>query len=81
MQDSIGDRVTLRDQRHVFVAHCEKGGRGGLRPPKVSVIAVLIANTGLKAKHRHWSEIVKIYDAECEWGLERIIRKTYVARE
>ncbi len=77
----LGDRVTLRDRRNVFVVRCEKGGRCGLRPPNVSVIAVFIANAALIAEHRHWTEIVKIYDAECEWWLERVVRKTYAVRE
>ncbi len=69
----LGDRVTLRDQRNVFVVRCEKGGRCGLRPPKLPEnSAVLI---------QYSPEAVKIYDAQCEWRLERVIRKTYAPRE
>ena len=61
----LGDRVTLRGERRVFVVRCEKGGKGGLRPPRLPESAGLVQNS---------TSIVKIPDAECEWWLERIVR-------
>jgi len=60
----LGDRVTLRGERSVFVLRCEKGGRGGLRLPKLPENAVSVRNSTV---------IVKIPDAECEWWLERVV--------
>jgi len=50
----LGDRVTLPDEHNVFVLRCEKGGRSGLRPPKMP------ANAAIIAEHQHWPEIVKM---------------------
>ncbi|MGO9604607.1 MAG: hypothetical protein ACLQAT_14660 [Candidatus Binataceae bacterium] len=61
----LGDRVTLRGERSVFVLRCEKGGKGGLRLPK------LPENTALAQDS---TVIVKIPDAECEWWIERVVR-------
>jgi hypothetical protein len=61
----LGDRVTLRGKRKVFVVRCEKGGNGGLRAPKLSENAALVQNSTV---------IVKIPDGECEWWLERVVR-------
>jgi len=65
----LGDRVTIRNKRHVFVLRCEKAGRGGMRPPK------LFSTLTLRVTEKHEaSAIVKLPDAECEWWLERVVR-------
>ena len=71
----LGDRVTLRTSDCVFVLRCEKGGKGGLRPPRVPQYAARIS------EHQHLTEVVKIHDAQCEWWLERAVRKTHAPRE
>jgi hypothetical protein len=68
----LGDRVALRDQHAVFVVRCGKGGRCALRPPKLPENAAALI--------QYSTEVIKIYDAECEWWLERVIRKTYAPR-
>jgi len=69
----LGDRMTLRDEHNVFVLRCEKAGRSGLRPPKMP------ANAAFIAEHQQWPEIVKIYDAQCEWWLERVVCKSFAS--
>jgi hemin uptake protein HemP len=66
-----GDRVTIRDEGSVYVLRCERWGKGGLRPPKMprTMITCEIA-------HQHKIAIVRLYDGECEWWLERAVRRT-----
>ena len=61
----LGDPVTLRAERRVFVVRCEKGGKGGLRAPRLPGNAALVQNS---------TAIVKIPDAESEWWLESVVR-------
>ena len=61
----LGDRVTLRGERAVFVLRREKGGKDGLRVPKLLENFAVVQNSPV---------IVKILDAECEWWIERIVR-------
>jgi hypothetical protein len=67
----IGARVTIRDEHNVYVLRCESPGRVGLRPPKLPHTIILRHTESL-----HATAIVKVYDGECEWWLERAIRKT-----
>ena len=69
----LGNRVTIRDEHNVYVLRCEKAGRGGLRPPKLP--STIITRY---AEDHHDTAIIKLYDAECEWWLERVVRKTYI---
>ena len=66
-----GDRVTIRDAGSVYVLLCEKWGKGGLRPPKLPRTMVT-----REFEHQHEGAIVKLYDGECEWWLERAVRRT-----
>jgi hypothetical protein len=65
----LRDRVTIRNERHVFVLRCEKAGKGGLRPPKLPSTITLRVTAKQQA-----TAIVKLPDAECEWWLERVVR-------
>ena len=71
----LSDRVTVRTPECVFVLRCEKGGKGGLRPPRVPQYA------GRMGKVQHSTEIVKIYDAQRKWWIERVVRKAYAFRQ
>ena len=67
----LGDRVTIRSEHTVFVLRCEKGGKGGSRPPVLpSTITLRVS------ENRETTAIVKLSDAECEWWLERSVRKS-----
>ena len=33
----LGDRVTIRGERNVFVLRCEKAGRGGVAATKIAI--------------------------------------------
>jgi hypothetical protein len=59
------DRVTVRDEPNIYVLRCEKGGRSGLRLPKLPEAVAVV---------RDATAIVKIIDAECEWWIERVVR-------
>jgi len=74
----VGDRVTLRDERAIFVLRCEKAGKGGLRPPRLPV--AMSTMTGL-AETLLETTIVKAWDVECEWWLERVVRRAYAPRK
>jgi hypothetical protein len=69
----LGNRVTIRDEHKVYVLRCEKAGRGGLRPPKLPGAIIM-----RHAEAHRDTAIIKLYDAECEWWVERVVRKTYV---
>jgi len=66
-----GDRVTLRGERNVLVLRCEKGGRSGMRLPKLPENLAVV---------RDATAIIKIVDAECEWWIERVVRLSAARR-
>ena len=58
-----GDRVTLCDERAILLLR-ERAGKSGWRAPRISEMSAL----GRMNEH--------LWDAECEWWLERVVRKT-----
>jgi hypothetical protein len=57
----------------VFVLRCVKAGKGGLRTPRIPAMSALARLT----QSPRTTTIVKVWDAECELWLERVIRKTH----
>jgi len=73
----LGDRMTIRDERAVFVLRCEKAGESGPRPPRILASSAIAGMTqGLRT-----TTIVTVWDAECDWRVERVIRKGYAPGE
>jgi len=62
-----GDRVTIRNERNVFVLR--KSRQGGSRLPKLPSTITLRVSQDQKT-----TAIVKLSDAQCEWWLERVVR-------
>jgi hypothetical protein len=67
----LGARVTIRNERNVFVLRCEKAGKGGSRPPKMPSTTTLHVT-----ENQQTTTIIKLSDGECEWWLERVVRRT-----
>lgn len=70
----LGDRVTIRDERAIFVLRCEKAGKSGLRAPRI--LAAMSTMVDLAEKLLA-TTIVNAWDVECEWRLEKVIRRSY----
>jgi hypothetical protein len=68
-----GDRGTLRDERAIFVLQCEKSGKGGLQAPRIPAMSTL----GKITQSLRTTTIVKVWHGECDWRLEKVIRKAY----
>ena len=70
----LGDRVTIHDEHFVYVLRCERAGKGGLRPPRLPATIIT------RSQDHHENAIIRLYDAECEWWLERVVHKTCAPR-
>jgi hypothetical protein len=56
----LGDRATIHDEHRVYVLRCERGGKAGLRPPKLPATIIT------RSQDHHETAIIKLYDAQCE---------------